>query len=262
MKKKIKVTAVSYLNTKPLLYGLVQNGFDKRIDLHLDIPSVCAQKLASGEVDLGLVPVAVIPQLATPYIISDFCIGAVGAVKTVSVFSDVPLAEVEEIYLDYQSRTSVELLKVLLKNHFKLSPKLIPATTGFQKKIVGKTAALVIGDRTIGLEEQHTYIYDLALEWERYCGLPFVFAAWVSNKKLDDQFVADFNHALAEGIEHIPQLIYLLPTPKPKFDLKEYFEKYISYTLDADKKKALAFFLKQMGEGSAVGKTKQEVVFL
>ena len=72
--EKVKITAVSYLNTKPLLYGLLQSEVAKQIDLSLDIPAVCAQKLLNQEADLGLVPVAIIPELDTPHIISDFCI--------------------------------------------------------------------------------------------------------------------------------------------------------------------------------------------
>ena len=87
MKSKIKVTAVSYLNTKPFLYGIFNHGLEEELDLELNIPSVCAQKLRDGEVDLGLVPVAIIPQLIRPHIISDYCIGTVGAVKTVCLYS-------------------------------------------------------------------------------------------------------------------------------------------------------------------------------
>ncbi|HMR44919.1 MAG TPA: ABC transporter substrate-binding protein, partial [Saprospiraceae bacterium] len=129
--KKIKATAVNYLNTKPLLYGILKSGLNELIELQTDIPSECARKLKAGEVDFALVPVAVIPELTTPAIISDYCIGTVGAVKTVVIFSEKPLHEVDEIYLDYQSRTSVELTKILLKNYWKIAPKLIAGSPGF-----------------------------------------------------------------------------------------------------------------------------------
>ena len=104
--KKIKITAVSYLNTKPLLYGLLKSNLAQSVDLQLNIPSVCAQKLLNGEADLGLVPVAILPELQQPQIISDYCIGTVGAVKTVAIYSHVPIEKVESLYLDYHSRTS------------------------------------------------------------------------------------------------------------------------------------------------------------
>ena len=112
---KYKLSVVSYLNTIPFIYGLKQYGLDKKLDISLDIPFACAEKLLSKKVDIGLVPIVVLKQLEDAQIISDYCIGANGAVDTVCLFSDVSFDAVEGILLDYQSRTSVELLKILLK---------------------------------------------------------------------------------------------------------------------------------------------------
>ena len=242
------MTAVSYLNTKPFLYGIFQSTIQNQITLSLDIPSVCAAKLASGEADLGLVPVAVIPQLKTTHIISDYCIGAVGAVKTVCIYSDVPLENVRALYLDYHSRTSVALTQLLLEKHWHLSPILLNSTEGYIDNIGGTTAGLVIGDKTIGLDKRFKYVYDLGEIWQQYTGgMPFVFAAWVSNRKLPFDFIQAFNKALQLGLAHIPQLIYILPTQEAGFDLKEYFTHHISYDLDAAKKLALQRFLTEIG---------------
>ncbi len=243
---KIRITAVSYLNTKPFLYGIFNNQLDDLIDLKLDIPSVCAEKLKNGEADLGLVPVAVLPELKNPHIISDYCIGSLRSVRTVCLFSEKPIEEITEVYLDYHSRTSVELIKILLKNYWKVSPKLTPASLGFEKKIKGTTAALVIGDRAIAMHSKFAYCYDLGKAWNEYSGLPFVYAAWVSNRPLNNEFVALFNEALSKGIEQIPKLVYLLPTPQPGFDLNEYFTNNISYNLDNNKRKALSKFLSEL----------------
>ncbi len=244
--KKIKVTAVSYLNTKPLLYGLVQDGMDELLDLQLDIPSICADRLLSGEADLGLVPVAIIPKLPSAHIVSDFCIGSEGAVKTVAIYSDCPINDVTHLYLDYHSRTSVNLAKLLLKDYWKTTPELLEAEEGFINEIGGTKAAVVIGDRTIGLDEKHQYVYDLGQIWWDHTGLPFVFAAWVSTKPLPSEFLQKFNEALAKGISSIPKLVYLLPPPQESFDLQEYFSKYISYHLDEPKRLALDRFLKSI----------------
>ena len=245
--RKLKVTAVSYLNTKPLLYGLLQSPIAQQIELKLDIPSICAKRLKEGDAGLGLVPVAIIPELDTPHLISDYCIGTVGAVKTVALYSERPLEEVKELYLDHHSRTSVELTKLLLHGHWKVSPKLIPASDGYIETLGGDRAGLVIGDRTIGLEERFPYVYDLGEAWLQFTGLPFVFAAWVSNRPLEPEFVEAFNRAMQQGIAHIPELMYLLPSPHPSFDLEEYFTRFISYELDARKRKALERFLEAVG---------------
>ena len=241
--EKIRITAVSYLNTKPLLYGLFKSGLAESIDLQLNIPSVCAQKLKSGAVDLGLVPVAVIPELPNPQIISNYCIGTVGTVRTVGIFSQRPIEELDTIYLDFHSRTSVELVRILLRDYWQLSPALLPAEPGFEDRTGGTAGALIIGDRAIEAEGRYAYFYDLGEAWLHHTGLPFVFAAWVANKPLSTEFIEAFNQAQELGLQHLPQLMFLLPNPAPGFDLRTYFTQNISYAFDAPKHKALNKFL-------------------
>lgn len=245
--EKIKVVAVSYLNTKPFLYGIFKSEIAEKITLDLAIPSECARRLKSGEADLGLVPVAVIPELESPRLLSHFCIGAEKAVRTVAVYADRPIEELDRIYLDFHSRTSVELLKILLKEYWRLSPELLPAFPGYEENLRDGTGGLVIGDRAVAAEQQYPFVYDLAEAWHNLTGLPFVFAAWVSNKPVDPAFLDAFDQALALGMEKIPELIYLLPTPHPGFDLKTYFTENISYVLDEGKQAGLDLFLKKMG---------------
>ena len=247
--EKLKVVAVSYLNTKPLLYGLFKSNLDRQIDLELHMPSECAARLQSGNADIGLVPVAVIPEIEGARIISDYCIGAEGKVDTVCLYSEVPLEEVEKVMLDYHSRTSVQLVRILMRKYWKLNPVLQAASPGFENHIRGTTAGLVIGDRTIGLDRRYEYVYDLAEAWKTHTGLPFVFAAWVSRIPLDDEFLEAFNKALAQGLEFLPQLIFLLPSPDPTFDLQHYFTHSISYILDEPKRRALQLFWAEMRAG-------------
>jgi len=246
--RPLRITAVSYLNTKPLLYGLLNHPIARQIDLQLDIPSVCAEKLETGQVDLGLIPVAAIPNLSSPYLVSDYCIGSEGAVKTVGIYADVPLDQLDTLYLDFHSRTSVALTKLLLRDHWALTPVILPAEEGFIERIGGPTGALVIGDRTIGLEEKHTYFYDLGQAWKDHTGLPFVFAAWISNRPLDPTFVAAFNEALAQGVAKVPELMYLLPSPDPSFDLEAYYTRHISYDLNYPKRLAMSRFLCEVSD--------------
>ena len=113
----IKISAVAYTNTKAFIYGLEHSDIINKIDLSLDIPSECAAKVISGEVDLGLMPVAAIPFVPNANIVADYCIGSDGAVNSVFIFSDVPVAEIKTLRLDAHSRTSNNLAKVLLKFH-------------------------------------------------------------------------------------------------------------------------------------------------
>ncbi len=243
--RKIKCGAVSYLNTKPLIYGFEQGLMGDAIEMTTAYPSAIARMLLSNEIDLGLVPVAIIPSLQEYHIIGDYCIGADGAVASVCIFSDVPIEEVTEVLLDYQSRTSVALAKILLKEYWKVSPVLTDATADFREHISGTTAGLVIGDRAFEQRKKSLYNYDLGKAWKDLTGLPFVFAAWISNKKLDDDFIQPFNAATSAGMHALDAII--AQNPYPLFDLKKYFTEYISYTLDDRKKQGLKLFLQKLG---------------
>jgi len=248
MSSKIKISAVSYLNTLPFLYGIKNSSIIEKIDFEQDIPSVCASKLLENKVDIALVPVAVIPLLENPYIISDYCIGAAGAVKTVLLLSDVPLHEIKSVYLDYQSRTSINLIKILAEKYWKINPKWINAEKGYEQNIKGNIAGLIIGDRTFHIQNQYRYVYDLAAEWEKYTALPFVFAAWTANKPIKEEFIHEFNHALSFGIENLEQVSkeYYANFPDSKINLHEYFTRFISYEFDSKKKQAMKMFFKEL----------------
>ena len=243
----LKISAVSYLNTVPFIHGLKQSELIHSISLQLDYPSICADKLINGIVDLALVPVAVIPKLLQAHIISDYCIGANGAVDTVCLYSDVPITEIESIALDYQSRTSVALLKILLKEYWQLNPELKKADVGFEENIKGKHAALVIGDRAFALNDKHAYIYDLSAIWKEMTGLPFVFAAWVANKKLPQDFIIAFNKALEKGLIDIDTALVFEGANYPNCtNPEDYLNNKISYNLDAEKQKGMELFLKKV----------------
>lgn len=240
---KIKVSAVSYLNTFPFIYGLENSDIINQLDLQLDMPADCAQKLLANKVDIGLVPVAIIPELKEHYIISDYCIGAEGKVNTVLLLSDVPLNEIEEIQLDYQSRTSVNLVQVLAKEFWGISPKWVNASAGFENKIEGTTAGVIIGDRTFNLSKPYKYQYDLAEEWKKMTGLPFVFACWVANKQLPDAFIKSFNAALALGVNQIDEVVNDSSYSISKDQFLSYLKDDISFVLDDGKYQAIDKFL-------------------
>lgn len=237
------VTAVSYLNTKPFLYGLLSSPLIDFLDIILDYPANCAQNILSGKADLGLIPTGILSQLESYHIISDYCIGSVHQVKTVCLFSHKPIDAIDTVILDYQSKTSVKLLKILLALHWKLTPKLIDGKPGFTHDIPPNAAGLVIGDRAIPMLTQFEYHYDLATEWHSFThGLPFVFAVWISRKKIDPLIERIFNNALQHGLDKIDDLIKILPSPHDHFDLKKYFKEDISYHLDDKKRESLALF--------------------
>ena len=158
---------------------------NEMIELIGAYPSRLAQMLKDDEIDIGLIPVAAIPELPSYHIIGNYCIGTEGEIASVGLFSEVPMKEIKKIYLDYQSRSSVELLKWLMTESWGIKPEIVQAEDeNYRREIKGTTAGLVIGDRALEQRKISTFIYDLGSEWRAITGLPFVFAAWVSTKPL------------------------------------------------------------------------------
>jgi len=241
---KIKISAVSYLNSKPFIRGLRHSNIINDIELSLDIPSICAQKLITEKVDIGLIPVSAISRLKEHYIISDYCIGAIGKVASVMLYSQVPLNKIKNILLDYQSVTSVTLVKVLAENYWKINAAWVPAAAKFENLIATTTAAVIIGDRTFDLKNKYKYEYDLAEEWQKFTQLPFVFGCWVANKKISDVFIDQFDKALQKGLDDRPLLVKELQSSgKYSIDVERYLNANISYNYDRSKKEALRLFL-------------------
>ena len=143
----IKVGVISYLNSMPFVYGLQSVLISKSIEIFISYPSQIADQLQKGELDIALVPIVVLNDQKNISIISDFCIGAENTVDSVCLYSHVPINEIKSITLDYQSRTSVELLKLLLRDYWKISPILYNSSKESQYNIKDDQASLVIGDR-------------------------------------------------------------------------------------------------------------------
>ena len=241
---KYKVAAVSYFNTIPFIHGIKYSNIYDSIDLQLDFPSECARKLSENDVDIALVPIAILKKNPEFKIVSDFCIGSNGKVDTVCLYSDNSLELIEEIYLDYQSQTSVELLRILCREYWKISPKLQNSEKGFENQIEDRTAALIIGDRAFTANKKYKYVYDLAEIWKEMTGLPFVFACWISNKNIDKNFLSEFNSALKFGLSEIDTSIEIEKYNYPHCNNpNDYLNNKISYILDKDKRKGMEVFL-------------------
>jgi len=245
----IKISAVSYLNTFPFVFGIKTSGKLDDIELQLDIPSICAEKLKHHIVDLALVPVGAIPELENPHFVSDYCIGAESDVKTVVLLSHKPIEEITEIALDFDSRTSVQLVKVLAAKFWKIRPiwrNLGPEEAEKAKDI---ESLIAIGDKTFRLVTQFPYVYDLAGEWIRFTSLPFVFAVWLANRPLPEGFLVNFNKALKYGIQRKVEIPDFFPNKiPPGLDVIRYLEENISYDFDARKKEGMKLFLELVSE--------------
>lgn len=211
------------------------------IELSVDYPSRLAEQLRNGKIDMALLPVAAMPTIENAKVVSEYGIAADGYVASVAIFSYVPMEEIEELYLDYQSRTSVRLARLLFKHHWKKEVIFKQAPENYIQYISDKNAGVIIGDRALMQLNNFEYVYDLAAEWKAYTGLPFVFAAWVSNKELPKAFLSDFDQANAAGLQKIDLIVQ--HEVFPFYDLKEYYTENIHYKLNEDKIKGMNKFL-------------------
>jgi len=218
------------------------------IRLIIDYPSRIADMLLNDEIDMGLVPVAIIPRMKEYHINGEICIGCNGPVASVCIFSETPIDQVEKVILDYQSRTSVQLAKILLKEYWKVSPRIVDGGDDFRDHIKGRTAGVVIGDRALEQRQTSPYIYDLGEAWQKLTGLPFVFAAWISNKPMPQNFIRQFDAANRDGLAQIDEVI--AENPYTVFNLRAYFTQYLDYRLDEPKRQGLQKFLHYLKAGS------------
>ncbi len=253
IEEKISMSAVAYLNTKPFLSGLESNGLINHLDLQLRIPSAGAAQLLNGEAEIGLIPVAVIPDLEGYDIFGHYCIGTEGAVKTVCLYSHCPLEEIETVYLDFHSRTSVQLLQILFDKHWKKEVNFLPAHESYHQDIKGNVAGLIIGDRAIDWANNYTYEYDLGTAWKEFSGLPFVFAAWVAKEGVSKHLKYVLNDAFAIGISQIEKTVaHYQPQYGNRFDVHQYLTQHISYELDDAKQAGLELFLSLLEERKSI----------
>jgi len=207
--RKLRVGAVSYLNTKPLIYRLEQ--LAPQAELVLDVPSRLAVDLADGKLDVALIPSIEFFREPTYTIVSDACIACRGPVLSVKLFSRGPIQAIRKLALDTGSRTSVALTLVLLKERhgIELPPIAVePLPEGASVLDTDADAVLVIGDRAMHSPAgRFEVVWDLGDEWRRWTGLPFVFAMWTARAGND---LAGLEAALAEardeGLAHLEQI--------------------------------------------------------
>jgi chorismate dehydratase len=240
----LNLSAVSYLNTYPFVYGIRQSGFLYDYHLYLDVPSLCAERLKSGEARIALVPAGALPDFRNYHIVSDFCIGAVNDVISVLLLSHKPLEKISRIFLDYDSRTSARLVQVLARYYWKTNPVFERLAPGQAERFSGKDAIVAIGDKTFGMRSEYPYVYDLAGEWIKFTGLPFVFALWISLDPVPGELIKSFNSALEYGITHIDEVLEYFSSRLPEnADCRQYLTGNISYPFDKAKREGLNLFL-------------------
>lgn len=233
-----KIALVEYLNSIPFVKSIEQSGLKDQLTIIKANPKECANLFRNGEVDIALLPIGAIQDDPEIQIITDYCIGCEGAVRTVCIYSDLPFDQITSIREDSESRTSNLLIKVLNEHHWskKQNISIVPFDAVAE-------ASLLIGDKALMAEKKYKYVLDLGLAWKKLTGLPFVFAVWVCRPTVDPIFIKELNGIFKDFLETEDLFSKLQLSDDSISNLKQYFEKNISYQLDDTKKTAMKLFL-------------------
>ncbi len=251
---EVKIAAVSYLNTVPMLYGIERSG-ELRAELLLSPPAECVEAFRSGKADIALVPIAALGELEDYSIVTNYCIGASGPVRTVVLLSEQPVEHIQRIYLDSHSRTSAALVQLLCRRHWGIKPKFeaLNDYAAIDRHSSGE-AFVLIGDKVFDHEGKFAYCRDLAEEWIAMTGQPFVFAVWVARQKVPPSTVEALETALEYGVGRVEGAIEYYGHSDKEY-ARSYLTKNIDYRFDEKKKEALTLFRNLLEHDHIIPKT-------
>ncbi len=255
----LRVGAVSFLNTKPLIYPLLNGELpgvevarlqraptgsegscakkqETKIGLSVEVPSRLAVLLKANELDVGLIPI--IEYFRAPdagyRILPDISIASRGSVLSIQLFSRVPIPEIRQVALDTSSRSSIALLKILLAEKYGIHPTFTPCAPSTDPGASASEAVLLIGDAALRRLNATKYSLDLGTAWHELTGLPFVYACWVARTGVQLGDAPDvLREAKTRGITQIPEIARIesqkLGLPEPL--CRDYLQKHIHYDL-------------------------------
>ncbi len=253
MKERLKISAVSYLNTSPYIVGLRSvSGIDERFDITMDTPAECAARLLKGKADLGVVPVASIHTLPSHKPVTKWGIVGDGAVESVLLVTEVPIEETRFVYLDYQSNTSNSLLRILMREYLNLEVQFVRSQPGYEQNIRGTTGGLLIGDRALHLGQHFAYRYDLSKMWKEWTGLPFIFARWVGNHRVKDETLDYLDDLFEAGLKRRDEIAAAVGMKFPDVDVLHYLTNSIIYRVSEEACEGERLFLKKLGVESEI----------
>jgi len=230
----VRLGAVSYLNVRPLVYGLDRT---PGVSLRFDVPSLCARLLADGEIDLGMVPSITYLDRPGDRIVPGVCIGSEGPVDSVALFCRKPIDQVRTLALDTSSRTSAMLTRILCANKFAIAPTFVPAAPDLREMLAHADAALLIGDPALFVNPSDFDVQkiDLGAEWTAMTGLPFVWAFWSGRSTAVDRTAIDvLNAAAAAGRARTDEIAdaYCAGDPARQAVARRYLRAHMRFALD------------------------------
>jgi len=253
----LRLSVVQYLNTVPLIWGMLHGEQRGMFGLQLTVPSGCADAVAQRQADVGIVPSIEFQRMGDVKILPGMSIASKHMVKSVLLLSKMPLAQVQTVALDESSRTSAALVRILMQKFYQRSVRFSPAPPDPAVMLSHADAALLIGDPALAYQGP-AEVYDLAQEWRNFTGLPFVFAVWMGRGNLSSH-IADFAASRDFGLAHIDDIAaeYAPKLSMTPAAVKVYLTQNIDYSLDEDNRQGLKLFYKLAHEVGIVPAEKE-----
>src|SRR5450755_4520566 len=186
--RRLRISAISYLNTAPLMWDFEHGDAGRDFDISYTLPSACARALAQGTADIGIIPAAAYAEMAALdesglQILPDVAIASRRAVRSILLVSRVPIEQVRTVALDTSSMTSVALTKILFEKWLGGGRTFVPMAPDLDAMLAEHDAGLLIGDPALKVDRSRYETLDLAEEWIRHTGKPFVFAFWAVRRE-------------------------------------------------------------------------------
>jgi len=250
-----KVSVVQYLNTVPLIWGMLKGQQQGRYDLQFTNPAGCADAVRQGKADIGTIPSIEYQRLERAQILTGMSIAAKSEVKSVLLLSKVPIDKVKSVAIDNSSRTSAALLRIMMRKFYSRFITVTPSAPKPADMLKRADAALVIGDPALTYNGPVAAVYDLAAEWKKFTGLPFVFALWVGREDARlSRLRKDFEDSRDYGLAHVDEIVAEY-APKLNLSLesvKVYLTQHVDYSLDEENRKGLRHFYKLAREAGII----------
>ncbi len=266
MSPKRRVSAVSYLNTSPLVWGMLHGPQHGVFDLEFTLPSECADALRAGEADIGLIPIIELARQSDLVVIPGSSIACEGAVRSILFISKKPLDQVESFAADSGSRTSVVLTKIILERQHGVRPTVTTLPADLDSMLEQADAALIIGDPALKIDPamvswrgQPVYVFDLGAVWTEMTGLPMVFAVW-AGRDLDPSVTQVFADSAVYGQGRTDEIVANETSNRdlPADLVREYVTRYIRYGLGEREREAMQLYLRSAAELGLVEPTELE----
>ncbi len=255
-----KVSVVQYLNTAPLVWGMVKGEQQGKYDLEFTTPAACADAVHHHRADVGIVPSIEVQRIEKAQVIAGISIASKNRVKSVVLLANKPIEKVQTIAADNSSRTSAALLRILMRKFYSRFVTITPVAPKPEAMLKRADAALVIGDPALTFDGKVAAVYDLAEEWKKFTGLPFVFAVWAGHENANlSRFRKDFEQSRDYGLAHVDDIAAEY-APKLKISpeaVKVYLTENIDYSLDEENRKGLREFFRLARETGIVPVEKE-----